>query len=52
MSRPQTISRADLLRLLASQQEAELPAAARLAGYQPEATPPAAAQPDTEVEAG
>ena len=53
MSRPQTVSRADLLRLLASQPDAPLAAAARLAGYQPEAAPPAAAPPlDAEAEAG
>ncbi len=36
MSRPQLVSRADLLRLLARQPAAPLAEAARLAGYQPE----------------
>lgn len=36
MSRPQNVSRADLLRLLAACPDAPLAAAARLAGYQPE----------------
>ena len=52
MSRPQTVSRADLLRLLASQPDAPLAAAARLAGYQPEAAPFGAALLDAEAEAG
>ncbi len=50
MSRPQTVSRADLLRLLADQPDAPLAVAARLAGYQPEtARPPAAAPPEAEA---
>jgi formylglycine-generating enzyme required for sulfatase activity len=51
MSRPQTVSRADLLRLLADQPDAPLAYAARLAGYQPDDLPPDAPQPP-DAEAG